>query len=276
MITALNVVVPEKGRGLKKIINKIRQDSVIVELRRARGVCLKYITYKSYSGKIKLDKLDCVVENQRSRLLCSRDYAFPPKSGYMRFSSSAFTARLCTNMAYEVVKGCEHPEKLKVGIYDPDAAAPDILFYILKYCSDVTVVTNENATYRTQLDKALDELGATAIITDREEELSECNLVIAPSNITKPIPVKSNTVLLTNGQPKVQQSGMIYYKYYLRMPNGFANIKPQELDEEYFCSALYTLENQYELGSIVPTMCSNSSTSQTVSSLVAYLNRTVT
>ncbi len=272
MITALNVEIPEKGRGFKKIINTIRRDSIIVELRRARGVCLKYITYRTYNGKIRLDRLDCVVGNQRGRLLCSKDYAFPPESGYMRFCSSVFTARLCTNMSLEIIKRCSHPENLKVGIYDPEAVMSDLLFYVLKYCFDVTVVTKEGEVYRCQLDKALDELGATAVITNREYELSECNFVIAPSNIKEPIPVKSNAFLLTNGQPKVQQSGMVYYKYYLRMPNGFVKIKPEELDEEYFCSALYTLENQYELGSIVPTLCSNGITSQTINSIAAYLD----
>jgi hypothetical protein len=59
------------------------------------------------------------------------------------------------------------------------------------------------------------------------------------------------------------------------MPNGFAKIKPSELDEEYFCSALYVLEKQHQLGTIIPISCSNSSSSQTVKSICDYLVKSV-
>ena len=80
-------------------------------------------------------------------------------------------------------------------------------------------------------------------------------------------------LVLTTGCPKVPSGGLVYYKYHLRMPNGFDLLKPKDFDEEYFCSALYTLASQYELGSIVPLLCRNYSSSQTVKSLCAYLNR---
>ena len=56
------------------------------------------------------------------------------------------------------------------------------------------------------------------------------------------------------------------------MPNGFDALKPDELSEEYFCSALYTLGAQYELGSIVPLNCCGKYGSQTVNSLSELLD----
>lgn len=273
MITALNAEYAEKGRGLFRLINSLRPDSVNIELRRARGVCLKYVTYKTYSGRIKLDKLDSAIGSNRSRLLCSSEYKFPQGSGYMRFCSNEFAVRLCTNMAYEAIKKAEHPEIIKVGIYDPKAVNPDLLLYVLEFCSDVVAVTNESRVYNCQLSRALDEFGASAVITNRTEELSDRDIVIAPTAIKIQLPIRSGAILLTIEKPKVQQSGLVYFRYHFRMPNGFANIKPSEFDEVYFCSALYTLENQYELGSIVPSLCSNENCSQTVSSLSAYLSR---
>ena len=59
-------------------------------------------------------------------------------------------------------------------------------------------------------------------------------------------------MVLTAGKPLVSLNGTVLWRYHFKMPDGFADIKPEELSEEYFCSALYTLGSQFELGSIVP------------------------
>ena len=59
-------------------------------------------------------------------------------------------------------------------------------------------------------------------------------------------------MVLTAGKPLVPLNGTVLWRYHFKMPDGFADIKPEELSEEYFCSALYTLGSQFELGSIVP------------------------
>lgn len=276
MLTAFMVETEPESGGLDRLINKLRRDKIIVEQRCARGVCLRCVTYKSYSRKVRLDRLDAVIGNQRGRLLCNEKLSFPLSSGYMRFYSTAFEARLCTNMAYEVIKRLDNAKQLKIGIYDPNATSSDFLIYVLSFCSDVKVVTNEAETYATQLSIALDELGASAVVTSKVDELADRDFIIAPDLIVKKLPVKESAVLLTVAKPRVEQSGFVYYKYHIKMPNGFANIKPDEFDEVYFCSALYTLENQYELGSIVPVLCCNNSCSQTTSSLTAYLARNFT
>ncbi len=259
-----------------KLINRFRNDKVEVEIKQARGVKLKQITYTSYSGKIKLDKTDSIIGAQRNKLLCSDKLSFPAESGYRRFYSTDFTKRLCTNMSLSVLQEFKYPEKIRVGIYDPDGDSHDILLHILKICSDVTVVTNNGDSYRCELERAMDELGATAVITKNIDDLSDCEFIIAPCVIDEKLPIRNYTIVMTLENPKVPISGFIYYKYYLKMPNGFDSLKPKELEEDYFCSALYTLAFQYELGSIVPTLCRNSSTSQTVKSLCASLEASTT
>lgn len=273
MITALSVKVPEKTTGINKIVNKIRRDKVESTIKRARGVSVRHVTYTSYSGKIKLEKADKIIGEQRSQLLCDKNLNFPKESGYERFDSIDFSSRLCTNMALCVLMEYENPEKLKVGIYDKNGSSADILFNVLKYCNDVSVVTQNTEVYKTVLDRALDELGASAVITESVSELEKCNFVIAPQIIEEKLPLKSDTLVLTAGCPKVHNDGMLYYKYHFRMPNGFDLLKPDALDEEYFCSSLYTLASQYELGSIIPLVCRNYSSSQTTKSLCAYVSR---
>ncbi len=273
MITSLSIKLPEKPKGIKKLFYFLKNDKVEVEIKKARGVSVKHLTYTSYSGKIRIDKIDSIIGAQRNHLLCSPTLKFPENSGYRRFSSNAFSQRLCTNMALSAIESCVRPETLKIGLYDPDGDSHDILFHILKHCSDVKVVTNDFNSYQYELERAMDELGASAVVTQNISELCDRLFVIAPCVIEEKLPLKQETLVLTTGCPKVPSSGLVYYKYHLRMPNRFDLLKPKDFDEEYFCSALYTLASQYELGSIVPLLCCNYSSSQTVKSLCAYLNR---
>ncbi len=273
MITALTIETPEKGRGIRRLINSLRRDGVNVELKRARGVCIKHITYISRRGKVDIGKIDRFIGAQRNHLLCEEDISFPKNSGYKRFYSPAFTARLCTNMALYTISKCKNPENLKIGIYDPDGSQHGLLTCVLRDCCDVFVVTDNPNDYLCELDEAMEKLGATAVVTKQRDELSCCDFVIAPAVISEKLPLREDAVVLTNEPPKESIKGLVYSKYYFKMPNGFDKIKPKELGEDYFCSALYTLGSQYELGSIIPTLCRSGASSQTIKSLCAYLER---
>lgn len=273
MITALTVRVPERRKGIRGFFDRFRQDKADVQVKRARGVYLKHITYISYSGKIKTERINEIVGAQRNHLLCLPSLKFPENSGYKRFYLPEFSARLCTNMALYVLSRCVNPTRLKIGVYDPNACECDFLHSLMEYVSDVVVVTEEAEKYRAVVDEIMDEQGASAMVTKQTDELCNCNMIIAPYAITEKLPISNEALVLTGEAPKEQTSGLVYYKYYFKMPNGFDRIKPSELDEEYFCSALYTLGRQYQLGSIVPSLCRNYSSSQTVKSLCAYLER---
>lgn len=271
MIAALNIEYGNKGRGLRRIINRIKRDRITVELRKARGVCLVYVTYTSYNGKINLDKLSGVLGSQSRRILCDSRIKFPKNSGFIRFESDSFRIRLCTNMAYQILKNSDGVS-ISLGIYDPKGIISDFLPVSLEYCRRVTVVTNESKIYQTQLNRALDELGATAVITSKADELENCNLIIAPDVIDASLSIKGSAIVLTTQKPTKPISGHIYYKYIFKMPASLAQIKPDVLSDEYFCSALYTIENKYELGSIVPDLCSDGTNSQTIPSIQKFLS----
>lgn len=271
MIAALNIEYNEKSRGLSRLINKIKRDKITVELRRGRGICLVYVTYTSYNGRVNLDKLSGVVGSQRRRILCEDWIDFPKNSGFVRFESNAFKTRLCTNMAYQILKE-SNGKGINLGIYDPQATICDFLLNALEYCQNVTVVTDESRMYHIQLNRALDELGATAVITGKTDELGNCNLIIAPSAICTTLYLRSSSIVLTTQKPAKPTSGLVYYNYSFKMPSSLAQIKPEMLSDEYFCSSLYTLENQYELGSITPNLCSDGVNSQTIQSILKFLS----
>lgn len=269
MLTALTVKKHERRKGIKGLADRLKRDRAAVQVKRARGVYLKHITYISYGRKPKYEKLEKLVGDSKNRIICSPKIDFPEKCGLHRFENSDFSARLCTNLAICLLSMCDFSEKLKIGIYDPDGRDSDFLKCVMRYSSDVTVVTDCPDIYYDENEQIMENMGACSVVTKRTEELERCQLIIAPRTIEKSFSSNENTLILTNGRPKAEVTGEIYYKYYFKMPNGFDRIKPKELETEYFCSALYSLGRQYSLGSIVPTMCSNFSTTQTVKSLYA-------
>lgn len=250
MITALSVIIPEQRRGIRGWAERLRGDRVQVNLLRARGVTLRHVIYTSYSGEVKLEKADEAVGMQRGRLLCSDRLVFPPRSGYKRFCSAAFSSRLCTNFALRVL--AQGGADVRLGLYDPEAVCAELLPHLLEYCGDVTAVTDCFEPYLCAADRALEELGAAAVVTRRREELSACRLIIAPRPVKEALSLHGQSVVLTAGKPEAPLNGTVLWRYHFKMPNGFADIKPEELSEEYFCSALYSLGSQFELGSIVP------------------------
>lgn len=272
MLTALSVNIPERADGLKRLRDRLRRDRVEVQVSRARGVSLRHITYTSYSGEVRLDRADRLIGASRSQLLCSEKLVFPLHSGYRRFSSRSFSSRLCANMALEILRLCPSAANLRCGIYDPKGIASGYLLQSLSYCVNPVVIEGDNEIYSLARERALTELGATVTVTKNLSELERCDFVLAPAGIDAELKLKPEAIILTSGEPSTQISGEVYYKYRFRMPNGFDALKPKELSEEYFCSALYTLGAQYELGSIVPLGVDGKSGSQTVNSLSELLD----
>ena len=272
MITALSVKIPEKQKGLRAIAERLRRDRVEVEDREARGVRLRHVTYVSYSGELRLEKTLDAIGCQRGRVLCSERLIFPRASGFRRFSSTAFSSRLCTNFALQTLSFCRSAPKLRVALYDPAACCPDLLLHLLERCADVTVVTSVFEPYALASERALHELGAAAMVTKNRAELASRSLVIAPQKIAERLETDKNAVVLTAAKPCVEPGGEVLCRYRFKMPNGFDALKPAELSEEYFCSALYSLGAQYELGSIVPLGVDGKSGSQTVNSLSELLD----
>ncbi len=271
VITVLSVRLPEAKGRLDKLTRRLRRDKLDVSIREARGVHLKHITYTGYNGKICLERADKIIGSQRTQLICSDMLVFPENCGYRRFYSREFSVRLCTNMALSVLSACGCASDLKLGIYDINGDSCDFLYHALEYCSDVTVFTKNAGAYRCVADRALDELGAASVVTQNPGELSGCDFVVAVQPIEHELGLRSGAIVLTVAEPKAKVGGRVYYRYHFRTPNGFDTIKPSELDEEYFCSALYTLGGQYQLGSIVPLVCRGFQSSQTVKSLCEFL-----
>lgn len=263
MLTSLNVIPYDNKNKFIKIFNSIRGDRITSRV--VRGcIEVNQLTYYSRSGKIKPGKLLRALGGEK--IILADEGAVLPES-VTRFCSNSFSERLCVNMALGVLRKMKNPADLRLGIFDPEAHSPDLLFEALKLCRNPVAVTFDLLPYDRIRRIALSELGASAVITRRTSELLNCDFVIAPTKICAFIPIKKNAILLTAGKPYVRLSGELYHSYAVTLPAEFERIKPEGLSAEYFGSALYTLCGFYQLGSLMPLSCYGESGGQTVKSL---------
>ena len=264
MLTSLNVIPFNNKNKFIKALNNIRGDKIKSAVVRGGGITINQLTYYSRSGKIKPNKL-LRATGDETILLAAENVILP--EGITRFSSNRFSERLCVNMALGTLRRMKNPEDLTLGIFDPEAHSPDLLFEALKLCRNPVAVTFDLLPYDRIRRIALSKLGASAVITRQTSELINCDFIIAPTKICAYIPIKKNAVLLTASKPYIRLFGDIYYGYTVNLPAEFDRIKPDGLSAEYFGSAMYTLCGFYQLGSLVPLSCYGESGGQTVSSL---------
>jgi hypothetical protein len=219
-------------------------------------------------------QLNAIISTQRNHLLCSEDVILPAKLGFRRFDNREFKVRLASNMAIYILSQLNN-ENVKVGLYDVKGECGEVLPYLVKHCGNPVVVSDNLTAFNYEVNSIYEEQGATVQLSSNRMHLMDCDLIIAPMAIEELLPISGNTIILSGFSPLVCLPGLVYYSYSFRMPNKFDEIKPEELSEEYFCGALYTKARQYELGSIVPTTCSNGNSTQTCVSIEEYLRKNI-
>ncbi|MCH5299760.1 MAG: hypothetical protein J1E56_00445 [Ruminococcus sp.] len=270
MLTALTVTQKTENMWFKKLLNHIKGNKIKVDIKQVRGVTLRHIEYINRIGKINWNEIDKYVGIQRNHLLCSEYLELPVNMGYKRFESQEFNQRLCTNMALYVLGKIENPQNLNVCFYDINGENADYLIHLLKYCPEAKVISDNREMYAKVSELILEETGISPIICENVDCIENCDFLIAPCVINERLPIKNQAITLTSACPKIAQNGAIYFRYHFKMPNKFETIKPAELSDIYFASALYTKARQHQFGSIVPMICSNYSGGSRIESICAY------
>ena len=273
MLTALIIKDEKPQNRFEKLINLIRGDRIITEIKSSGSVVLRLVTYIGRNGKINSDRISAVL-GETSEILCARNMFLP--EGYERFENDEFKSRLSVNLGAFLLKKLRKTcPDLNVGYYDPEAVERDGTDALSRYNDNLTVVTDKTEMYDEVCERIQHDSGAVVSVTCNRERLRDCGIVIAPSVVREPLPLRADAVVLTSARPEACLSCMCLYDYDFRMPNTFANLKPPCFSAEYFSGALYSLACQYELGSIVPTSCSDSAGSHTPASLLEYIGGAV-
>lgn len=209
------------------------------------GLNMLHVKYIQKSGAVavRFKKIKRAVHADFTETVCACHVALPRSLGFKRFESEEFSCRLCVNAAEKFVRRLDHnSDELRISLYDPSGIFSYAAEQLVKYTSALKVATSARRFYEAENERLMCEYGAALLIRDRLSEILPCDVLIAPQTITEPIFSASTTHIFTGSRPKASVSGIVHDNFEATLPDCFKDIKPAELSDTYFLSALYSLE----------------------------------
>lgn len=271
MITAFHLQ-DRTSKGAKAVLNLFRRNRIRVEHLYCDSVALKSITYEQYRGRVNWTSVDRFITGHRNRILCREDTCLPAARGYRRFSSDELLLRLCENAALYLLRNVDH-DNPRVVLIDDSGEHLGLCAYLADETDRLTVVTKTPRLYLSEADRLLRETGAVLTVSKSLTPLKTADLIIAPAPLTRDLHCPENAVILSAFAPTVAQNAPVIHDYSIELPEKYASLKPDYLDEMYFACAMYILAGAHELGSTIFRRCSDGVTIHTRQSLVEQLRR---
>ena len=270
MLTTLDIRTVQHKNKLLKMIAKLKKDRIDTYYRQSANLRIKCVEYVAYSESINWSKLDKVIGPQRNRLVCSESISLPQNMGYKRFCDDEYKVRLCTNFGIKVLSQCS--QNLSVAIIDNDATHTVLPSHLLNFTDNIIVVTQRDDIYKDVADNLLEETGAPIRVAKTQQVLHSCDLIFDLSSAVDVSELDKNAVVMCVTKPQTQCDYMVIYDYTADIAGRFEFLCPEYIDKTYFASALYSMLNVYQLGSLVPDVCSSTKGECTVHSVAELLN----
>ena len=118
MLTALTIDNQLQDKWYRKLFDRIRGNSLKVEIKSARGVTLRHIIYTNRIGRINWMKISSVIGSRRNNIICDENISLPSELGFRRFENTEFSIRLATNMGVYILSQLDKTaDKIKVGFF---------------------------------------------------------------------------------------------------------------------------------------------------------------
>lgn len=207
------------------------------------GLEMIHITYVQKSGRIRFGKIKRSVNADFHETVCSSGLSLPRKLGFKRFDNPMYIRRLCINAAESYIKSlnCD-PNELRISLFDPSGRFSFAAERFIKYTNSLQVATSAVRFYEAENERFMREYGATIFVHSNFYDIIPCDILVAPQTITMPISCGSTMTIFTGNRTKVPVCGIVHDNFSVRLPVCLEDIKPKELSDTYFLSALYTLE----------------------------------
>lgn len=219
-----------------------------------KDISFIYLKYILNRGNINLKKISHYAKISQN-ILCDKNLSLK-NTNFKRFENNDFNRIMMKNFIFTVLKSNElSQKKLKISFYDPNAGYSEFAKELFQYTSNITIVSNMPKFYENESEKILNEIGSGFIVSNSLEKLTPCDLLICPEKIKIPLPTMTSSLIFTVQKPLVNVSGTVINDYPVELPVKYREIKPTNIENNYFLSALYALCHQKELKKITPLYC---------------------
>ncbi len=250
MITVLSITEHPPQNIREKIRAVFKPCTVSATEVSDKNVSLLHIRYQRHRGNIRFKKIYPLTLGGPKEILCSPqlDLSGTP---FVRFENNELTERLFFNAVRFLFKNINlSPEKLTLTLYDLNGNFSYFAELLLQYAVNVTVVTNAETFYEKEAQRYMDTFGASLRI--QSQTYGSVPLLVAPDCIGQSLLLDQKSLIFTPYKPAVGLNGLIFDKMIVCPPPFFQRLKPAEIDDLTFLSALYSLEFCRELGKLRP------------------------
>ena len=175
MITALTVQEHKPTGKLGKLKNFFKRDYIKTEIITFQRLTIVHLIYHKYKDKINWQKIDQQAGYEKKTIFCDDSIKPPKYLGFRRYNYQTLMHRMAENTALEVLeRGGISADKLKIGLLDPDGSKGELAEQLLKYTSNLTVVTDTLSLYSKIAENILENTGASFIIQKSAKAFGNC------------------------------------------------------------------------------------------------------
>ena len=270
MLTVLTIEDRVKDTKWGRVRSHLSIDTIKSQTAEGK-VPVHHIKYINRTGRVNWKRIEKVTGHS-TPVLYSGDSVPSENTCIKFFEGREHSKRLCGNMALAVLGMMDSvPKNLRIGLWDPRGEYWDLSEAFLRFTDNLIVVTKNLRFYREVAEQIMDESGAVLCVSSDVKSLCSCGLIISPDAVDFSFTPATGTVLLSGERPLVSVSCFAFYRYCFSLKGELAECKPRGISTELFAAGLYSLCGIYELGSLVPLVCSGDSRSHTTLSLRRYL-----
>lgn len=189
-------------------------------------------------GNVRLDLLPALLGGCAQRLLWQNP-TVPILPPLQTFEPTLYPQILFLNTALDFISALSEPPVARtLGFVDPEALLQNAVVLFVRQAKTVKIYTEFPMRYDALCQEILADWGLSVIISEAEEVLRDCDLILAPFQKTE----TGEYGVLQYGVPRRCLVGGE-----LELPAEYEARRPQGTDSVLFASALYELCNQKDL-----------------------------
>lgn len=268
MLIALNI--EEYTRpGIGRLFGLLRRNRVRAEHLCCDSAVVRSIVYEHRRGQTSWATIRRFVPDGRGAILCPEGLTLADESGLWRFDSRELSRRMCENAALYLLREAA-PARVRTALIDDAGEYIGLCPYLANETDSLRAVTRRPSLYLEEADRILNERGAVVRVCAPDCDLSDVDLIIAPSPLMRTLRCARDAVILSGDPPRAAQNAPVIRGYTFDLPGKYRGIMPPYLDEMYFAAALYAA-GAHELGSEVFRRCRDGGVLHTRQSLLGRL-----
>jgi len=271
-IASLETIVQKPEGIINRLKSLFKPYEISAKTKKQNKISVLSLRYISHRGSIDWNKVYSYLVGCSKTVLCKPDL-LPDNTPIIRFDDKTLVCKLMFNFIGHLLDQASFSLKdIRIGLIDPDGSFTEMTSVLIRYTSNLYVLTDMPKFYENVSDHLLKEYGMSFMIHNESDLLKDCDIVIAPKKLSSSISVPAHSVLFTTQSPQIPLRCCTITDYIVDVPYKYQRIQPDHTDNCYFLSALYSLCGVKELENIIPVKCTDGNGLFTAERLIHHLN----